>query len=89
MADKKIEDATINEEQEAKTAPVDPEDKKDEKPAKEPGKIKTFFSKNKKKILTGLGIAGAVGVGIIGDRVGIKIGSGKKKGGDEPGDTAE
>ena len=60
--------------------------KTDEKPAKEPGKIKSFFVKHKNKIAGGLGVAGAVGAGIIIDRLGIKIGSGKKKGGDEPGD---
>ena len=75
------------EEQEAKTAtPETPEKKTDEKPAKEPGKFKQFFTKHKNKVAAGLGIAGAVGVGIIADRIGIKIGSGKKKGGDEPGD---
>lgn len=75
------------EEQEAKTAtPETPDKKTDEKPAKEPGKIKSFFVTHKNKIAAGAGVVGAVGVGIIVDRLGIKIGSGKKKGGDEPGD---
>ena len=74
------------EEQEAKTVtPETPDKKTDEKPAKEPGKIKQFFTKHKNKIAAGAGVVGAVGVGIIVDR-GIKIGGGKKKGGDEPGD---
>ena len=75
-----------NEEQEAKTAtPETPEKKTDEKPAKEPGKIKQFFTKHKNKIAAGAGVVGAVGVGIIVDRLGIKIGSGKKNA-DEPRD---
>ena len=76
------------EEQEAKTATPETPEKTDEKPAKEPGKIKQFFTKHKNKIAAGAGVVGAVGVGIIVDRLGIKIGSGKKKGGDEPGDES-
>ena len=77
------------EEQEAKTVTPETPEKTDEKPAKEPGKIKQFFTKHKNKIAAGAGVVGAVGVGIIVDRLGIKIGGGKKKA-DEPGDdTAE
>ena len=76
------------EEQEATTATPETPEKTDEKPAKEPGKIKQFFTKHKNKIAAGAGVVGAVGVGIIVDRLGIKIGSGKKKGGDEPGDES-
>lgn len=75
------------EEQEAKTAtPETPEKKTDEKPAKEPGKIKKFFIDNKNKIAAGAGVVGAVGVGILVDRLGIKIGGKKKP--DEPSDEA-
>ena len=76
------------EEQGAKTATPGDQKKTDEKPAKEPGKFKQFFkffTKHKNKVAAGLGIAGAVGVGVIADRIGIKIGGGKKKA-DEPGD---
>lgn len=45
---------------------------------KKPGKIKEFFVKNKNKVAAGLGIAGAIGVGVIADRIGIKFGSKKK-----------
>lgn len=40
--------------------------------------VKDFFAKNKKKIGVGLGIAGAFGAGIVADRLGIKLPSGKK-----------
>lgn len=59
--------------------------KTDDKAEKKPGKIKQFFIDHKNKIAAGAGVVGAVGVGIIVDRLGIKLGS-KKKGGDEPGD---
>lgn len=56
--------------------------------AKEPGKIKTFFTKHGSKIKVGLGAAGAIALGVVADRIGIKIGAGKKSG-DAPGDDAE
>lgn len=59
--------------------------KTDDKAEKKPGKVKQFFIDHKNKIAAGAGVVGAVGVGIIVDRLGIKFGS-KKKGGDEPGD---
>lgn len=81
MANEVKKDTTIGEEQQG--APVNP-DKKDET-AKQPGKIKSFFSKNAGKIKAGLAIAGAVGVGVAADRLGIKLGS-KKKEDDSPAD---
>ncbi len=76
MADEKNvnENATINEEQNKENIPEAPADQK-----KEPGKIRKFFSENAGKIKVGLGIAGAVGVGIAADRLGIKLGGSKKK----------
>lgn len=44
--------------------------------------IKDFFGKHGKKIGVGLGVAGAVGVGIVADRLGFKLG-GRKKGEEE------
>lgn len=58
--------------------------KTDDKAKKKPGKVKQFFIDHKNKIAAGAGVVGAVGVGIIVDRLGIKLG-GKKKA-DDPGD---
>lgn len=87
MADKKnVNEEAMNQNEEQQVTPEVP-DKKDEKPAKEPGKIRKFFADNKGKIGVGLGVAGAFAAGIVADKLGIKIGS--KKDGDQPGDTAE
>jgi len=80
MADMKNENVNPNPEEQQET-PAN----QDNKAKKEPGKIKSFLSKHGKKIKTGLAIAGAVGVGVIADRVGISIG-GKKKQEDAPAD---
>lgn len=85
MAEMKKNETINQNEEQVKDIPETPEKKTDEKPAKEPGKIKQFFTKHKNKIAAGAGVVGAVGVGIIVDRLGIKIGGGKKKA-DEPGD---
>lgn len=84
MADMKEKNATINEEEQAKTTPETPE-KNEAAAEKKPGKIKEFFGKHKSKIKGGLAIAGAVGVGVVADRLGIKFG--KSKNPDEPGDA--
>ena len=56
--------------------------------AKKENRVVGFFKKNGKKI-AGIGaIVGAVGAGIVLDRVGIKIPFGKKKD-DEPVETTE
>lgn len=71
-----------NEEQNQGTpAPEAPVEKKD-------GKIKTFFKTHGGKIKMGLGLAGALGVGIAADRLGLKLG-GKKKDEDGPTEAAE
>lgn len=59
---------------------------KDENKGKEPGKIKTFLSKHAGKIKGGLLVAGGLAAGVLADRAGIRFG-GRKKGGDDPGDT--
>lgn len=51
-------------------------------------KVIAFFKKNGKKIGGAAAIVGAVGAGIVLDRVGIKIPFGKKKD-DEPVETTE
>ena len=51
--------------------------------------IKDFFKKNGSKIKVGLGVAGAIGVGIAADRLGIKFGSKKKPGEEAPETTTE
>lgn len=53
---------------------------------KEPGKVKTFFKKHATKIKSGLLVTGGIAAGILADRAGIKFG-GRKKGGDDPGDS--
>lgn len=50
--------------------------------------IKSFFKKHGGKIKTGLGIAGAVGVGIAIDKLGISR-FGKKPGEEAPAETDE
>ena len=63
----------INEEQQANNpAPETPEEKKD-------GKIKSFFKKHGTKIRNGAIVVGAVAAGVAADRLGLKIGGGKKK----------
>lgn len=37
-------------------------------------KIKAGWSKHKKKILTGIGLAGAFATGMLADKIGIKLG---------------
>ena len=74
-----------NEEAADKTATPEDQKKTDDKAEKKPGKVKQFFIDHKNKIAAGAGVVGAVGVGIIVDRLGIKIGAGKKKA-DEPSD---
>lgn len=74
------------ENEEAANKDATPGDQKtDDKAEKKPGKVKQFFIDHKNKIAAGAGVVGAVGVGIIVDRLGIKFNAGKKKT-DEPGD---
>lgn len=51
--------------------------------------VKDFFKKHSNKIKTGLAIAGAVGVGVAADKIGLKIGNKKKTGTDESSTEAE
>ena len=51
--------------------------------------VKDFFKKHGNKIKTGLAVAGAVGVGIAADRMGLKLGGKKKTGEDESSNEAE
>lgn len=44
--------------------------------------VKDFFSKNKKKIGVGIGIAGAFAAGVVADKIGIKL-PGKKESSEE------
>lgn len=55
---------------------------------KKDNKVIAFFKKNGKKIGGAAAIVGAVGVGVVLDRVGVKIPFGKKKD-DEPVETTE
>lgn len=55
---------------------------------KKDNKVIAFFKKNGKKIGGAAAIVGAVGVGVVLDRVGIKVPFGKKKD-DEPVETTE
>lgn len=55
---------------------------------KKDNKVIAFFKKNGKKIGGAAAIVGAVGVGVVLDRVGIKVPFGKKKD-DEPETTEE
>ena len=76
------ENATPNEEQKQNTTP----DGNTVEVKKHP--VKDFFAKNGGKIKTGLGIAGAVGVGIAIDKLGISR-FGKKSGEEAPEETTE
>lgn len=86
MEEKKVmeaENMAANEEQKASEAGTqqDQNEKKD-------NKVIAFFKKNGKKIGGAAAIVGAVGVGVVLDRVGIKVPFGKKKD-DEPVETTE
>lgn len=73
MADKKnVTEATVNQEEQKKTTPDGNEVKTEKHP------VKDFFKKHGNKIKVGLGVAGAVGVGIAADRLGLSR-LGKKK----------
>lgn len=79
----KNENVNPNEEQQANVpAPETPVEEK-----KHP--VKDFFKKHGNKIKTGLAVAGAVGVGIAADRMGLKLGGKKKTGSDESSTEAE
>jgi len=82
MADEKKIDVTINPNGEAANDnATNPDQNKAEQ--KQPGKVKAFFDKHKGKVKTGLVVAGGIAVGIVADKIGIKLG-GKKKDEDRP-----
>ena len=86
MEEKKVmeaENMAANEEQN-KTAEAGTQQDQEKKD----NKVIAFFKKNGKKIGGAAAIVGAVGAGIVLDRVGIKIPFGKKKD-DEPVETEE
>lgn len=78
------ENNVANEEQN-KTAEAGTQQDQNEK---KDNKVIAFFKKNGKKIGGAAAIVGAVGVGVVLDRVGIKVPFGKKKD-DEPVETTE
>lgn len=78
------ENMAANEEQN-KTAEAGTQQDQNEK---KDNKVIAFFKKNGKKIGGAAAIVGAVGVGVVLDRVGIKVPFGKKKD-DEPETTEE
>lgn len=84
MAEEKnvSKETTIPEGEQQKNATPDGNEVKVEK--KHP--VKDFFRKNSRKIKTGLGIAGAVGVGIAVDKLGLSK-LGKKKTEEAPEET--
>lgn len=87
MEEKKVmeaENMAANEEQN-KTAEAGTQQDQNEK---KDNKVIAFFKKNGKKIGGAAAIVGAVGVGVVLDRVGIKVPFGKKKD-DEPETTEE
>ena len=71
-----IKNETVNPNGEAANENATNPDKK--KQAKEPGKIGAFFKKHSGKIKTGLAIVGGITVGVVADKVGVRLG-GKKK----------
>ena len=87
MEEKKVmeaENMAANEEQN-KTAEAGTQQDQNEK---KDNKVIAFFKKNGKKIGGAAAIVGAVGAGIVLDRVGIKVPFGKKKD-DEQVETTE
>ena len=83
MAKEIKNEASVNpNEEQAKTTPDGNEVKTEKHP------VKDFFKKHGNKIKVGLGVAGAVGVGIAADRLGLKIG-GRKKASDTDASTDE
>ena len=79
MEDIKKNNETMNQEEKQNENATNP----DEKQAKEPGKIGAFFKKHSGKIKTGLAIVGGITVGVVADKVGVRLG-GKKKDDDRP-----
>ena len=87
MEEKKVmeaENMAANEEQNKASEAGTQQDQNEKKD----NKVIAFFKKNGKKIGGAAAIVGAVGAGIVLDRVGIKIPFGKKKD-DEPVETTE
>ena len=82
MEDIKKNNETMNQEEKQNENAKNP----DEKQAKEPGKIGAFFKKHSGKIKTGLAIVGGITVGVVADKVGVRLG-GKKKDDDRPAAT--
>ena len=78
MANEVKDEKTIDNKEQGNNNPADQK--------KEPGKVKTFLKTHAGKIKGGLLLAGGMAAGILADRAGIKFG-GRKKGGDDPGDT--
>ena len=89
MANKEEKVVAMNQNNEEQNVNGNPEpEKTSEAPAEKKHPIKDFFGKHGKKIKTGLGIAGAIGIGVAADRLGLKIGA-KKSGSDESPAEAE
>ena len=87
MEEKKVmeaENMAANEEQNKASEAGTQQDQNEKKD----NKVIAFFKKNGKKIGGAAAIVGAVGVGVVLDRVGIKVPFGKKKD-DEPVETTE